>query len=142
VVGNGQIVLFTYDPKMIAGFWLTEYFPSFIPDVESTFLPIPQLLAAIQTITGRGANIIPFPLPSDLSDSFAAVGWARPELYLDNDIRNGISSFAKIEAGELEHGLSRLREDLAKGVWDQKYGHLRQQQQHDVGYCFIHCSAT
>jgi SAM-dependent methyltransferase len=142
VVGNGQIVLFTYDPKMIAGFWLTEYFPAFIPDIESTFLPIPQLLAAIQTVTGRKANIIPFPLPSDLSDSFAAVGWARPELYLDNDIRNGISSFAKIDAAELEDGLSRLREDLAKGVWDQRYGHLRQQQQHDVGYCFIHCPAT
>jgi SAM-dependent methyltransferase len=142
VVGNGQIVLFTYDPKMIAGFWLTEYFPSFIPDVESTFLPIPQLLAAIQTVTGRGARIIPFPLPSNLSDSFAAVGWARPELYLDNDIRNGISSFAKIDAAELEHGLSRLRGDLAKGVWDQRYGYLRQQQQYDVGYCFIHCPAT
>jgi SAM-dependent methyltransferase len=141
VVGNGQIVLFTYDPKMISGFWLTKYFPSFIQDVESTFSPIPQLLDAIQTITGRGANIIPFLLPSNLSDSFAAVGWARPELYLDNDIRNGISSFAKIDAGELDHCLSCLREDLAKGLWDQKYGHLRQQQQHDVGYCFIHCPA-
>jgi ubiquinone/menaquinone biosynthesis C-methylase UbiE len=27
VVGNGQIILFTYDPEMIFGFWLTEYFP-------------------------------------------------------------------------------------------------------------------
>jgi ubiquinone/menaquinone biosynthesis C-methylase UbiE len=142
VVGNGQIVLFTYDPEMISGFWLTEYFPSFIKDVESTFLPIPQLLDAIQTVTGRVTNMIPFPLPHDLSDSFAAVGWARPELYLDSNIRNGISSFAKIDSSEMEHGLFNLREDLARGVWDQKYGHLRQQQQHDVGYCFVHCPAT
>jgi SAM-dependent methyltransferase len=142
VVGNGQIVLFTYDPEMISGFWLTEYFPSFIKDVESTFLPIPQLLDAIQTVTGNRADVIPFPLPHDLSDSFAAVGWARPELYLDSDIRNGISSFAKIDSGEMEHGLSYLREDLANGVWDQKYGHFRQQQQHDVGYRFVHSPAT
>jgi SAM-dependent methyltransferase len=142
VVGSGQIVLFTYDPEMISGFWLTEYFPSFIKDVESTFSPIPQLLDAIQTVTGKRADVIPFPLPYDLSDSFAAVGWARPEFYLDGNIRNGISSFSKIDSGELDYGLSYLQEDLSGGIWEQKYGHLRQQQQHDVGYRFVHIPAT
>lgn len=95
VTGGGQIVLFTYDPAMISRFWLTKYFPSFVTDVESTFLPISQLTAEIQTVTGNAVSVIPFPLPQDLSDSFAAVGWARPELYLDSSVRNGISSFAK-----------------------------------------------
>lgn len=140
VVGNGQIVLFTYDPAMISSFWLTKYFPSFIKDVESTFLPIPQLIAEIQTVVGHVVNVDPFPLPHDLSDSFAAVGWARPELYFDSSIRNGISSFAKIGTDELDNGLSQLREDLEKGIWDQEYGHLRQQKQYDVGYRFVHSS--
>jgi SAM-dependent methyltransferase len=142
VVGSGQIVLFTYDPAMISSFWLTEYFPAFIKDVEATFLPISQLLDEIQTIVGHVIDAIPFSLPHDLSDSFAAVGWARPELYLDRKIRNGISSFAKIDAGELENGLSRLQEDLARGIWDLKYGHLRQQKQYDVGYRFVHSPAV
>lgn len=142
VVGNGQIVLFTYDPAMISSFWLTKYFPSFVKDVESMFLPIPKLMDEIQTVVGHVVNVIPFPLPHDLSDSFAAVGWARPELYLDSSIRNGISSFAKIDADELDNGLSRLREDLKKGIWDQKYGYLRQQKQFDVGYRFIHSPAV
>jgi SAM-dependent methyltransferase len=142
IVGNGQIVLFTYDPSMISGFWLTKYFPSFIKDVESTFLPIPQLTNEIQTVVGRTVNVIPFLLPHDLSDSFAAVGWARPELYLDIKIRNGISSFAKIDANELNHGLSCLQEDLETGVWDKEYGHLRQQKQYDVGYRFVHSPVT
>lgn len=142
VVGNGQIVLFTYDPAMISSFWLTKYFPSFVKDVESTFLPIPQLMSGIQTVVGRQVKTLPFPLPHDLSDSFAAVGWARPELYLDSKIRNGISSFTKIDADELENGLSRLREDLEEGVWDQKYGHLRQKKQYDVGYRFVHSPAV
>jgi SAM-dependent methyltransferase len=142
VVGNGQIVLFTYDPAMISSFWLTKYFPSFIKDVESTFLPIPQLMDEIQTLVGHVVNSIPFSLPHDLSDSFAAVGWARPELYLDSSIRSGISSFAKIDADELENGLSQLQEDLEKGAWEQEYGHLRQQKQYDVGYRFIHSPAV
>ena len=139
VVGNGQIVLFTYDPAMIAGFWLTEYFPSFVKDVESTFLPMPQLLDEIQVVTGNIANVIPFPLPHDLSDSFAAVGWARPELYLESSIRNGISSFAKIDDSELNSGLSCLAKDLKSGEWDRKYGYLRRQSQYEVGYRFVHC---
>ncbi|NEP12612.1 MAG: class I SAM-dependent methyltransferase [Symploca sp. SIO2C1] len=141
IVGNGQIVLFTYDPAMISSFWLTKYFPSLIKDVESTFLPIPQLIEEIQTIVGNMVNTIPFLLPHDLSDSFAAVGWAQPELYLDSNIRNNISSFAKINADELSLGLSSLQEDLHRGVWDQKYGHLRQQKQYDVGYRFVHSPA-
>lgn len=141
VVGNGQIVLFTYDPAMISSFWLTNYFPSFVKDVESTFLPIAQLIDEIQTVAGNVVSVLSFPLPNDLSDSFAAVGWARPELYLNSNIRNGISSFAKIDADELDSGLSCLREDLERGVWDQKYGHLRQQKQSDIGYRFVHSSA-
>ena len=141
VVGNGQIVLFTYDPAMIGSFWLSKYFPSFIKDVETTFLPIPQLVDEMQGIVNKKVNVIPLPLPHDLSDSFAAVGWARPELYLNSQIRDGISSFAKIDTNEINHGLSQLQEDLKMGTWDKEYGHLRQQKQYDVGYRFIHSPA-
>ena len=142
VVGNGQIVFFTYDPGMISSFWLTEYFPSFTRDVESTFLPISKLVEEIQTIADSVVNVIPFSLPHDLTDSFAAVGWARPELYLDSDIRSGISSFSKIDNHELDSGLSRLGEDLERGRWDRKYGHLRQQSHYDAGYRFVHRPAV
>ena len=141
VTGGRQIVVFTYDPEMTSSFWLTQYFPSFVSDVQSTFLSISELMSEIESITGTGMNTIPFALPHDLSDSFAAVGWARPELYLDSSVRKGISSFAKITDEELEQGLSSLREDLETGEWDQKYGYLRQQTQHDVGYRFVYTAA-
>lgn len=142
VTGGGQIVLFTYDPDMISSFWLTKYFPSLVTDVQSTFVPVTKLMSEIQTITGAPVRTLAFPLPHDLSDSFAAVGWARPELYLDSSIRNGISSFAKIDTVELNHGLLRLRNDLETGLWDREYGHLRQQKQYDVGYRFIYTAAA
>jgi SAM-dependent methyltransferase len=138
VTDGGRLVLFTYDPEMISSFWLTQYFPSFVADVKSTFLPIATLTSEIESIINAAVNIVSFPLPHDLSDSFAAVGWSRPELYLDDRIRNGISSFAKITDDELDRGLSNLREDLETGGWDRKYGYLRQQTHHDVGYRFVY----
>lgn len=138
VTGGGQIVLFTCDPAKLARFWLTRYFPTFIADIKTAFLPVPRLTAEIAAVTGTVVNTVPFLLPHDLLDSFAAVGWARPELYLDWDIRNGISSFAKLETAECDRGLLRLREDLETGAWDREHGDLRQQQQCDVGYLFAY----
>jgi len=138
VTGGGQVVMFTYDPEMISSFWLTQYFPSLVADVQSAFLPIAKLKSEIESIMDAPVNILPFPLPNDLSDSFAAVGWARPQLYFDRSIRNGISSFSKITDRELEKGLSSLREDLETGAWNHKYGYLRQQIQYDVGYRFVY----
>lgn len=137
VLTKGQIIIFTYDPTMISSFWLTKYFPGLIKDVESTFIPISQLTAEIHAVTGNNANVIPFRLPHNLSDSFAAVGWARPELYLDSDIRNGISSFTKIDQDEINRGVFRLRSDLNTGAWDKEYGYLRKQKKYDAGYRFI-----
>ena len=141
VTSGGQVVLFTYNPEMISSFWLTQYFPSFIKDVQSTFLPIATLTSTIESIINAVVNIIPFSLPNDLLDSFAAVGWSRPELYLEESIRNGISSFAKLTDDELERGLSSLCQDLEIGVWNHKYGHLRQQKNYDVGYRFLYTIA-
>lgn len=137
VVGNGSIVLFTYDPDAIANFWLTQYFPSLITDVKTTFMTITALMKALEQITHQQVVVSPFPLPHNLFDSFAAVGWSRPELYLDPDVRNGISSFAKMNEKDLTKGLESLLKDLENGTWDNKYGPLRQQRQKEVGYCFV-----
>lgn len=137
VTGNGQIVLFTADPEVSAQFWLVDYFPAWIADLNATFLPVSELTSAIETTMRASVNVTPFLLLNDLTDSFAAVGWARPELYLDRTIRNGISSFAKFTAADTDQGLSRLQQDLETGRWDQKYGHLRQQQHYDAGYRFV-----
>ena len=138
VTCDGKIVLFTYNPDVIANFWLTDYFPSLIVDVQSTFLPIPNLIAEIESVSNRAVNVIPFALPHDLSDSFAAVGWGRPELYLDARIRNGISSFSKMTDIELDRGLASLQKDLETKDWDRKYGYLRNQQEYDAGYRFVY----
>jgi ubiquinone/menaquinone biosynthesis C-methylase UbiE len=141
VTGGGKLVIFTYDPDYISRFWLTRYFPALVADVQSTFLPIAELTSVIESTTNTHVKINPFPLPHDLEDSFAAVGWARPELYLESGIRHGISTFAKLEQTTINEGLSQLQQDLNTGLWDQKFGYLRQQQQYDAGYRFISTDA-
>lgn len=138
ITAESNIVLFTYDPDMISHFWLTRYFPAFLEDVRSTFLPISTLASKIRALTAQSVNIEPFALPCDLSDSFAAVGWGRPELYLDDRIRSGISSFSKMTDSELAKGLSLIRKDIGTGLWDKQHGHLRRQSEYDAGYRFVY----
>lgn len=141
VTGGGQIVLLTYDPDYISRFWLTRYFPGFVAEVQSTFLPIAELTSAIEATTSASVKTVPLLLPHNLVDAFAAVGWARPELYLEDGIRNGISTFAKVDQAAINEGLSRLHQDIETGAWDHEFGYLRQQQQYDAGYRFVYTVA-
>jgi ubiquinone/menaquinone biosynthesis C-methylase UbiE len=138
VTGGGSIIIFTYDPNLIRKFWLTDYFPAFITDVQANFIPIYRLVSDLEKITNQTINVDPFLLPNDLTDSFAAVGWSKPELYLDSKIRQGISAFHKIEYREINKGLSCLQKDLKSGRWDKKYNYLRYQNSYDAGYRFVY----
>jgi len=80
-----------------------------------------KLISKIRTITGAVVNVLPFPLPARLIRFVAAVGWARPELYLISSIRNGISSFARLPEIRLNQGLSHLQEDLEMGCGIRKF---------------------
>jgi hypothetical protein len=48
-------------------------------------------------------------------DLFLYAGKHHPELYLDPEVRRGISSFASVKPGELAAGLDRLQADIGSG---------------------------
>jgi ubiquinone/menaquinone biosynthesis C-methylase UbiE len=137
ITKSGKIVIFAFEQAKIADFWLTDYFPYFIQDTLATFPSIQKIAYLIYQITHRETAIVPFLLPSNLSDLFAASGWCKPEIYLDAQVRRGISSFAKMPSNELEMGLKRLKADLNSGFWLEKYGDLLNQQEYDAGYRII-----
>ena len=86
---------------------------------------------------GRSMSVHRFALPSDTVDHFAAAGWAKPELYLNETFRSGISSFARLDEQHVGSGLAQLSEDLDSGAWDRKFGYLRNCENLDVGYVFL-----
>ncbi len=101
------------------------------------FLPLNEQINLIQSHTQRRVEAIPLLLPYDLSDLFAAAAWRRPELYLQPEVRAGISSFALANQDLINKGLQLLAADLISGEWVNKYGDIRNLIEIDLGYRFI-----
>jgi ubiquinone/menaquinone biosynthesis C-methylase UbiE len=133
---NGSIVVFTFDPRQSNKFWLADYFPSIWEQAFSVFDPIDKVA---ETIAGDKwkYDISSFPLPSDLTDRFMAFGWKHPELYLDETIRNSMSAFALADPFEVGIGIRKLSTDIESGIWDSKYGFIREKKYFDSGYRII-----
>src|ERR1700677_2621710 len=137
VVGNGPVVLFTFDPAAFSEFWLARYFPQLGRGFTGS-VSLSEIISEIQGLAPqRKVNTVSFPLPRDLQDKFGAASWGHPEAYLDAEVRNGISDFALMPAAEVQFGLQHLRDDLASGRWDQAHGSLRTLEAYEVGYHFI-----
>ncbi|MEM7145010.1 MAG: class I SAM-dependent methyltransferase [Verrucomicrobiota bacterium] len=136
-VNSGPIVIFTYDAGANSKFWLHDYFPSFLSKDKEWFPRIAELRRFAEGNLSRSLQVCRFPLPRDLKDHFAAAGWARPEIYLDEGYRAGISSFSCADREGIEDGLQRLAIDLESGDWDSKYRRYRNAHSIDVGYVFL-----
>ncbi len=137
VVGDGPIVILSFNPEYQSEFWLFDYFPSFAEQAQKWFPRVTEMEEFAREQLCRGVQFYRFPLPSDLKDHFAAAGWSRPEIYLDKKYRSGISHFSTTDQEQVTKGLERLSEDLRSGHWDQQYGELRNSMSLDVGFIFL-----
>ncbi len=137
VVKNGPIVLFTFDPRVGQPFWLAEYFPGMFQTGYHIFPPIEDVKSMLAQATGRMVTDLAFPLPPDLNDVFLAACWRKPELYLQPDIRAGMSAFMLAGKDEVASGLDRLSMDLKNGAWQHTYGQVLTWDSFDAGYRFI-----
>ena len=136
ILKKGPIVIFTFDPANGKRTWLYRYFPFFwdhfnhIPTVQET-------ARILSRCTNLSPQIIPFELPSDLMDNFAAAGWKKPHLYLDHDYRSNISSFLMTDPDIVDRSVKQLISDLECGHWEELYGEVLHFDKYDAGYFFI-----
>ncbi|MEH2435928.1 MAG: class I SAM-dependent methyltransferase [Nostoc sp.] len=136
IIRDGIIVLLSFDIRLAQKIWLYDYFP-FLWEDALRFLPLNEQINLIQRNTKRRVEAIPLLLPYDLSDLFAAAAWRRPELYLQTEVRAGISSFALGNQDLIEQGVQLLRADLSSGEWTKQYGNIHNFTEIDLGYRFI-----
>ncbi|MDZ8070012.1 MAG: class I SAM-dependent methyltransferase [Nostoc sp. DedQUE08] len=136
IIRDGAIILLTFDIRLAQKIWLYDYFP-FLWEDALRFLPLNEQVNLIQSNTKRRVEAIPLFLPYDLSDLFAAAGWRRPELYLQPEVRAGISSFALANQDLAKQGVKLLAADLSSGEWSKKYGDIYNLTEIDIGYRFI-----
>jgi SAM-dependent methyltransferase len=134
-VARQRVVLLTWDPEADA-FWLSR---DYLPEIAAADRRAFPLLTAYTEVFGPSVEIAPVPIPRDCIDGFLGAYWARPAAYLDPAVQAVISSFSR---PGLETGLARLREDLASGAWQQRYGHLLGADSLDVGYRLVVATRT
>ena len=58
-------------------------------------------------------------------------------MYLDGEVRAGISAFALAEQQAVEEGLQRLGRDLRSGAWHARYHPVLTLEDFDAGYRFL-----
>ncbi|MEH2204800.1 MAG: class I SAM-dependent methyltransferase [Nostoc sp.] len=136
IIRDGAIILLTFDIRLAQKIWLYDYFP-FLWEDGLRFLPLNKQVNLIQSNTKRRVEAMPLLLPYDLSDLFAAAGWRRPELYLQAEVRAGISSFALANQDLVEQGVKLLAADLSSGEWSKKYSDIHNLTEIDIGYRLI-----
>lgn len=127
-VTRGPIVLLTFDPA--ARPWLTDYLPGLAALDDEKFPRISDYEKWLGPVRS-----IPVPVPHDCTDGFLYAYWRRPDAYLDPRIRSGMSSFWA--DAEMAAGLQKLEDDLSRGEWNRRYGHLLALDDYDAGYRLI-----
>ena len=113
---NGKIVIFTSTPQQMRGYWLNHYFPKML---EDSMTQMPTLNTVEEAIISAGMKISTtkiYNIKPNLKDQFLYCGKQNPELYFDENIRHGISSFSALaNITEVKNGLDTLRADINSG---------------------------
>ncbi|MFK7810363.1 MAG: class I SAM-dependent methyltransferase [Saprospiraceae bacterium] len=113
---QGRIVIFTSTKKQMEGYWLNHYFPKMLND---SIIQMPGLTQIKESMSKAGFETIQtekYSIHPALEDKFLYCGKQNPELYFDEQIRKGISSFSSLaNKAEVEKGLTELRSDIDKG---------------------------
>ncbi len=109
-----RVVVFTFDGSDTGWrrrFWLTR---DYLPEVGDLLVGRPSLAEQARAI---GARMEPVLIPWDCADGFFEAYWRRPEAYLDEKVRRGISVWARIGPEPEQRAVRSLRDDLVSGRW-------------------------
>jgi SAM-dependent methyltransferase len=128
-VARRRVVIVTFDAEVNSRLWIVqEYLPEILDEIDGWLPSLARIRAALPS-----AEIRSLPVPRDCSDRMFATLWARPEEYLDPEVRRATSVWHALPKAVAERALARLAADLASGAWDARHAHLRTEREWDVG---------
>ena len=128
-----RVVVLFFEPELADRLWMYEYWPE-IRALPSEADPPGEAFFRQHLAVESVAAVL---VPADCSDHFGAAYWRRPEAYLDAELVAGMSSFAQLDAATFDRGAARLRAELDSGRWDERFGHLRELDECDLGYRIV-----
>lgn len=135
---GGELLIFTFDPIVAKQLWLFDYWPRLKKYEDENYDNIEQLKCLIRGIFGEKVEEHIFEIPYDFEDVFSAATWRRPYILLEKEAREAMSLFNYFNSDYIEEGITRLKDDLISGKWEQKYHNLIERTVMDVG-CRILC---
>jgi SAM-dependent methyltransferase len=112
-----RVVVFTFDSSdtgWIRRFWLTR---DYLPEFADLLVGRPSVTELVRAI---GARTEPVLIPWDCADGFFEAFWRRPEAYLDENVRRGVSVWARVGTEVEQRAVHSLRDDLASGRWAER----------------------
>jgi SAM-dependent methyltransferase len=109
-----RVVVFTHDAGGPDRFWLTR---DYLPEHPGLWAGRPSLAELAGAIAARTE---PVPIPWDCADGFYEAYWRRPEAYLDERVRRGMSIWARVGPNAEQRAVHSLRDDLASGRWAER----------------------
>jgi len=116
VLSSGRFVIFTATADQMRGYWLNEYFPRAMKKSIDQMPGKNEIIEALQNAGFRNIQMEPYEIRDDLEDLFLYSGKHRPGIYLDSQIRMGISTFAALaDSNEIERGGKLLEADIRSG---------------------------
>ncbi|HET9137856.1 class I SAM-dependent methyltransferase [Actinophytocola sp.] len=110
-----RVVVFTCDTSDRSWrhrFWLTR---DYLPEVAASRVGLATELAR-----AIGARMEPVLIPWDCADGFFEAHWRRPEAYLDERVRRGVSVWTGVGADAEQRAVRSIRDDLASGRWAER----------------------
>jgi hypothetical protein len=110
-----RVVVFTCETTEGAWrrrFWLTR---DYLPDVAASPVGLATELA-----DAIGARVEPVLVPWDCADGFFEAYWRRPEAYLDEEVRRGISVWTAVGPDVEQRAVRSLRADITSGRWAER----------------------
>jgi SAM-dependent methyltransferase len=124
-----RVVVFAGDTSDPSQFWLTrDYLPEFAA------LRACRVLASLTELARAiGARMEPVPIPWDCADGFFEAYWRRPEAYLDENVRRGISVWTTVGPDAEQRAVHSLRDDLVSGHWAERNRDLVDLDAADLG---------
>ncbi len=116
VLDQGRFVIFTAGPEQLRGYWLNHYFPQ---AMSKSIQQMPDLDLVRSALTSAGfsrTDAETYSVRPDLEDLFLYSGKHKPKMYLSQEVRSGISTFANLaEPVEVARGCKRLAQDIRSG---------------------------
>jgi SAM-dependent methyltransferase len=122
-VSRGPVVILTFDGRHLNEFWLADYVPELIAAEQPRYPDIER----VRAVLGGVSTVDMVRIPIDCADGFTEAYYARPEQFLDPDVRLAQSAWAFVDPVATDRAMAKLRADLDSGEWDRRHGHLRDQ---------------